>query len=112
MEILIRKYIYYGIKQNCIYRFWHNWLYRQGYHEFYFDLFVATTRKYRQNNKPLIVNDTLSKTNIRRLKEDISYILNIYYDIPLKRLNLGELLKETMNIVYKQNKTSITITFY
>ncbi|NLM04614.1 MAG: ubiquinone biosynthesis protein UbiB [Clostridiales bacterium] len=79
---------------------------------FIFDLFVATTRKNIDRIiSLLIVNDTLSKkTNIRRLKEDISYILNIYYDIPLKRLNLGELLKETMNIAYT-NKIKLPSQF-
>ncbi len=49
----------------------------------------------------LIEMDAIApETNMRRLKEDVSVLINLYYNIPLKRLNLGEALKELIEIAY------------
>lgn len=66
------------------------------------NLFTAATRKNVEKVvNVLIENDTLSSdTNIRRLKEDISFLINLYYDVPLRQLNLGEVLKRIMEAAY------------
>lgn len=41
-----------------------------------------------------------TNTNIRRLKEDISFLINLYYNMPLNKLNLGEAFKKIMEVAY------------
>ncbi|WP_026475758.1 ABC1 kinase family protein [Alkaliphilus transvaalensis] len=39
-------------------------------------------------------------TNMRRLKEDMAMLVNLYYNIPLKKLNLGEAIQELVEIAF------------
>lgn len=67
------------------------------------DLFTAAARRdVEKIVSTLMEMEALSgETNIRRLKEDISFLLNLYYNLPLKKLNIGEALKELLLIAYR-----------
>ncbi|MBM7613891.1 ABC1 kinase family protein [Alkaliphilus hydrothermalis] len=49
----------------------------------------------------LIEMDAISpETNMRRLKEDVSILINLYYNLPLKNINLGESFRELLEMAY------------
>ncbi len=67
------------------------------------DLFTAAARRdVEKIVSSLMEMEALKpETNIRRLKEDISFLLNLYYNLPLKKLNIGEALKELLQVAHK-----------
>lgn len=66
------------------------------------NLFIAVGKKDVDKIFNLIreINAIGYETNIRRLKEDISFFINEYYDKPLKELKLGVALRQFMDIAY------------
>lgn len=74
----------------------------KGTMTFITNLFMAAARKDIDKIVNILMeNDTLSpNTNIRRLKEDISFLINLYYDIPIKQLNISEIFKNIMEAAY------------
>lgn len=84
----------------------------KGTMNFISNIFTAATRKdVEKIVTNLIEIDALSpNTNIRRLKEDISFLINLYYNMPLNKLNLGEALKRVMEVAYT-NKVKLPSQF-
>ncbi|HHY90839.1 MAG TPA: ubiquinone biosynthesis protein UbiB [Clostridiales bacterium] len=80
--------------------------------DFITDLFIAGTRKDIEKIADLFVQiDAVNpKSDMRRLKEDLSFIFNFYFDVPLKRLNISEALSEFMRITY-QNRIRLPSQF-
>ncbi|AOY76949.1 ABC1 kinase family protein [Clostridium formicaceticum] len=76
------------------------------------NLFTAATRRDVEKIVNILMEiDALAPdTNIRRLKEDISFLINLYYNMPLSKLNLGEALKKVMEIAYT-NKIKLPSQF-
>ncbi|MTI55221.1 ABC1 kinase family protein [Geosporobacter ferrireducens] len=76
------------------------------------DLFIAGAKKDIDKIVTLLVEiDALTEdTNIRRLKEDISFVLNLYYNTPLKRLNMSEAVSALMQIAY-HNRVKLPLQF-
>lgn len=66
------------------------------------NLFTAATRKDVERIISILIEiEALNPgTNIRRLKEDISFIINFYYNMPLNKLNLGDTLRRIMDVAY------------
>ncbi|SES73551.1 ubiquinone biosynthesis protein [Natronincola peptidivorans] len=77
----------------------------KGTMSFISSLFTAATRRDVEKivNILMEIDAIGSKTNIRRLKEDISFLINLYYNMPLNKLNLGEALKKIMETAYSNN---------
>ncbi len=46
---------------------------------------------------------TVGTVNLESLTTDLDYMLGKYYGMPLKRLNIGEVLKDTMRVVNSHN---------
>jgi ubiquinone biosynthesis protein len=67
------------------------------------NLFIAVGKKDMDRIFNLIQEiDAISyETNARRLKEDISFFINEYYDKPLRELKLGTALRQFMDIAYR-----------
>ncbi|SNS33856.1 ubiquinone biosynthesis protein [Anaerovirgula multivorans] len=84
----------------------------KGTMNFISNIFTAATRKdVEKIVTNLIEIDALSpNTNIRRLKEDISFLINLYYNMPLNKLNLAEALKRVMEVAYT-NKVKLPSQF-
>ncbi len=76
------------------------------------DLFIAGAKKDIDKIVSLLVEiDSITEdTSIRRLKEDISFVLNFYYNTPLKRLNMSEAVSALMKIAY-HNKVKLPLQF-
>ena len=80
--------------------------------DFITDLFIAGTRKDIEKIAELFVQiDAVNpKSDMRRLKEDLSFIFNFYLDVPLKRLSISEALSQFMRITY-QNRIRLPSQF-
>ncbi|MEW9121277.1 MAG: AarF/ABC1/UbiB kinase family protein [Thermotaleaceae bacterium] len=76
------------------------------------DLFIAGAKRDIEKIVHLLIEiDAISEeTNVRRLKEDISYVLNLYYNTPLKRLKMSEAVTELMGIAY-HNSVKLPLQF-
>ena len=76
------------------------------------DLFIAGAKRDIDKIVNLLIEiDALSEdTRIRRLKEDISFVLNFYYNTPLKRLNMSEAVSALMKIAY-HNHVKLPLQF-
>ncbi|ABR48504.1 ABC-1 domain protein [Alkaliphilus metalliredigens QYMF] len=42
-----------------------------------------------------------NETNIRRLKEEMSFLINFYYNMPLKKMHLSDVVKQFMAVAYE-----------
>ncbi|MCC5911536.1 MAG: ubiquinone biosynthesis protein UbiB [Clostridiaceae bacterium] len=84
----------------------------KGTMKFITDLFTAATRRDVDKIIDILIEiDAISmETNVRRLKEDISFLINLYYNVPLNKLNLGEALKKLMETAYT-NKVKLPSQF-
>lgn len=52
----------------------------------------------------LIQLDTITEeTNLTRLKEDLVFLISHYYNTPLKKIDMSELISEFMRITYENN---------
>lgn len=69
------------------------------------DIFTAAARKDVEKivNTLMEVEAINPETNLRRLREDISLMINMYYNMPLKRLNISDALKQCMEVAYTNN---------
>lgn len=76
------------------------------------DLFIAGAKRNIDKIVTLLVEiDALTEdTNIRKLKADISFVLNLYYNTPLKRLNMSEAVSSLMQIAY-HNRVKLPLQF-
>ncbi|AKL95181.1 ubiquinone biosynthesis protein UbiB [Clostridium aceticum] len=84
----------------------------KGTMSFISNLFTAATRRDVEKivNVLMEIDAIASDTNIRRLKEDISFLINLYYNMPLNKLNIGEALRKIMEIAYT-NKIKLPSQF-
>ncbi|WP_176762096.1 ABC1 kinase family protein [Natronincola ferrireducens] len=84
----------------------------KGTMNFISNLFTASARRDVDKIVNILIEiDALdSQTNPRRLKEDISFLINLYYNVPLNKLNLGEALKKLMEVAYT-NKIKLPSQF-
>lgn len=69
------------------------------------DIFTAGARKDVEKivNTLMEVEAINADTNLRRLREDISLMINMYYNMPLKRLNISDALRQCMEVAYTNN---------
>ncbi len=69
------------------------------------DLFIAGAKKDVEKITNLLIEiDAIpSQNNTHRLKEDLSFILNFYLNIPLKKLNISEAISQFMKITYRNH---------
>jgi len=69
------------------------------------DIFTAGARKDIEKivNVLIEVEAVNPDTNLRRLREDLSLLINMYYNMPLKRLNISDALRQCMEIAYTNN---------
>lgn len=76
------------------------------------DLFIASARRdIEKIIKLLIENDSITEeSEIRRLKEDISFALDFYFNTPLRMLDVREAISEFMAIAYR-NKVILPTQF-
>lgn len=76
------------------------------------DLFIAGAKRDIDKIVNLLIEiDALTEdTSVRRLKEDISFVLNFYYNTPLKRLNMSEAVSVLMKIAY-HNHVKLPLQF-
>lgn len=56
------------------------------------------------------MNSIDSSTNIQDLKEDIEDMVEVYRDVPIKRIKIGEILEESFEIMRK-NRVKIPLSF-
>ncbi|MBB6214838.1 ubiquinone biosynthesis protein [Anaerosolibacter carboniphilus] len=66
------------------------------------NLFIAGAKKNVDKiiNLLIEIEAVSQETEMRRLKEDISFVLNYYYNTPLKNLKMSEAVSELMRIAY------------
>ncbi|MFT9494026.1 ABC1 kinase family protein [Anaerosolibacter sp.] len=76
------------------------------------NLFVAGAKKNVDKiiNLLIEIDAVSSDTDMRRLKEDISFVLNYYYNTPLKNLKMSDAVSELMSIAYN-NKIKLPSQF-
>ena len=69
------------------------------------DIFTAGARKDAEKivNVLIEVEAVNSATDLRRLREDVSLLINMYYNMPLKRLNISDALRHCMEVAYTNN---------
>lgn len=84
----------------------------KGTMNFISNIFTAATRRDVEKivTNLIEIDAICPNTNIRRLKEDISFLINLYYNMPLNKLNLGEALKRVMEVAYT-NKVKLPSQF-
>ncbi len=80
--------------------------------EFITNLFIAGAKKNVDKiiNLLIEIEAVSEETELRRLKEDISFVLNYYYNTPLKNLKMSEAVSELMRIAY-DNKIKLPSQF-
>lgn len=68
-------------------------------------IFIAGAKKDVERIVDLLhqIDAITDNTNIRRLKEDLLFLISHYYDIPLKKINMSEIIKEFMRIIYENH---------
>ncbi|KXZ39430.1 ubiquinone biosynthesis protein [Alkalithermobacter thermoalcaliphilus JW-YL-7 = DSM 7308] len=49
------------------------------------------------------LNAIQDNTNLIKLREDMSYLIHYYYNIPIKKINLSEVINEFMRFIRKNN---------
>jgi len=79
-------------------------------------MFLAVTRRDVERIVDIFVEmETLGPgTNRRRLKEDLSFLLGSYYNMPLSQLDIGEALQELLDLAYTHEihfPTQLTLLF-
>lgn len=69
------------------------------------DIFTAGARKDIEKIVNILIEAEAvnSGTDLRRLREDISLLINMYYNMPLKRLNIADALRHCMEVAYTNN---------
>ena len=69
------------------------------------DIFTAGARKDIEKivNVLIEVEAVNPDTNLRRLREDLSLLINMYYNMPLRRLNISDALRQCMEVAYTNN---------
>ncbi len=73
--------------------------------------FASVNRDMDKIISSLIELDAIEKnTNLRKLREELSFFIHYYYNMPLKRLNVSEVLNEFMRFARK-NKIKLPSQF-
>ncbi len=69
------------------------------------DIFTAGARKDIERIVNILIEAEAvnSDTDLRRLRDDISLLINMYYNMPLKRLNIADALRHCMEVAYTNN---------
>lgn len=80
--------------------------------DFITDIFFAIVNKdIDKIINSMIELDAIDKnTNLRKLKEELSFFMHYYYNMPIKRLNVSEVLNEVMRFARK-NKVRLPSQF-
>ncbi|RKD28022.1 ubiquinone biosynthesis protein [Caminicella sporogenes DSM 14501] len=69
------------------------------------DLFIAGAKKDVEKIVELLAQiDAISdETNTTRLKEDLLFLVSHYYNMPLKKINISDIVSEFLRITYENN---------
>ncbi len=69
------------------------------------NMFIAGGKKDVDRVADLLeqIDSITERTNIRRFKEDLLFLMSHYYDMPLKKINVTQLVSEFMRIIYENH---------